>query len=278
MILGAHESVAGGLARAFERARADGCRALQIFTSSSRQWRARALPAPEVAAFRREAGSAGWPLPAHASYPIKFGAADPALRKRSAQALSAELARAEVLGLDFVVLHPGSHAGATAAEGLARVAAGLSRVLRKSGGARVRLLLELTAGQGSSLGHRFEHLRALCEQTDGGASLGICFDTCHAVAAGYDLAGNYDGVWREFERVVGLSRLCAFHLNDSKKGLGSRVDRHTHPGAGALGLEVFRRLLRDPRFAKLPAVLETPPLQDGSASYRRNLERLRALE
>jgi deoxyribonuclease-4 len=144
-------------------------------------------------------------------------------------------------------------------------------------GARVQLLLELTAGQGACLGHRFEHLRTLLQATSFGERLGVCFDTCHALAAGYDLVNDYDGVWDEFARVVGFSRLRAFHLNDSKKGLGSRVDRHTHPGEGALGLPFFRRLLRDRRFATLPGILETPRLPDGTESFGRNLARLRGL-
>jgi deoxyribonuclease-4 len=277
VILGAHESVAGGLEKAFARGRADGCRALQIFTSSSRQWAARELPPDEVAAFRREASASRWPVLSHASYLINLGTADRTLRDKSVAALRIELERAEALGLDYVVLHPGTDGGGGEAAGLVRVAECLSEVHLQTRGARARILLELTAGQGSCLGHRFEHLRTLLEVTDGGDRLGVCFDTCHAVAAGYDLAGDYQGVWRAFDRIVGLSRLCAFHLNDSKKGLGCRVDRHHHPGEGSLGLATFRRLVRDRRFAGLPGILETPPLPGGEPSFRRNLERLRAL-
>jgi deoxyribonuclease-4 len=212
----------------------------------------------------------------HASYLINLGATDATLRRRSLETLCAELERSEALGLDYVVLHPGAHGGDEAA-GLARVAECLSEAHRRSRGTRVRVLLELMAGQGTCLGHRFEHLRTLLETTAEGHRLGVCFDTCHALAAGYDLRGDYDGVFREFDRVVGLPRLLAFHLNDSKRPLGCRVDRHEHPGDGALGLQVFARLLRDRRFIDLPAVLETSPLPDGTPSFRRNLERLRRL-
>jgi deoxyribonuclease-4 len=259
--LGAHLSISGGLPRAVDRAEASGCAALQIFTKSAGQWRARALPPEEIALFRRRVRQTGIrPVVAHNSYLINLAAADPALRDRSIQALCDELDRAEALGLDGLVMHPGAFTSGTESAGLRMIAEGLAQIFEARPHARTRVLLEHTAGQGTNLGHRFEHLGEIIERLSGSRRVGVCLDTCHLIAAGYDIRSEkgYDETFKQFGRIVGFSRLKVFHFNDSKKPCGSRVDRHEHIGKGCLGLAPFRRILNDPRFARLPMLLETP--------------------
>jgi deoxyribonuclease IV len=286
--LGAHLSIAGGLPRAVDRARASRCEALQIFTKSVGQWRARPLPDDEVAEFRARVERVQLKaVVAHNSYLINVAAADKALRAKSIEALREELDRAERLGLHALVMHPGSYTSGTEAGGLTLIARALAGLLKARPRDRVRILLEHTAGQGSNLGHRFEHLASIIEQVGGSPRIGVCLDTCHLLAAGYDLCSDagYAETFDAFDRIVGLDRLRAFHLNDSKKPCGSRVDRHEHIGRGCLGLEPFRRILNDPRFAGLPMMLETPKLDtpesrrrsDVDPWDRRNLRILRGL-
>jgi deoxyribonuclease-4 len=273
--LGAHLSIAGGLPRAVDRAEASGCEALQIFTKSAGQWRARPLPADEIALFRRRVDETGvHPVVAHNSYLINIAAASPILRAQSVAALGEELDRAELLGLDGLVMHPGSYTTGTADEGLRLIADGIRELLKARRRGRTMILLEHTAGQGTNLGHRFEHLAAILERLDGSPRVGVCLDTCHLLAAGYDLCtpGSYRATFREFDRLVGVDRIKAFHLNDSKKPCGSRVDRHEHIGKGCLGLEPFRMLLNDRRFAKLPMLLETPKLETPASRRRSDLD------
>jgi deoxyribonuclease-4 len=261
--LGAHLSIAGGLPRAVDRAVATRCEALQIFTKSAGQWRARTLPVEEAALFRARVKETGIrPVVAHNSYLINVASGDQVLRARSIEALAEELDRAELLGLDGLVMHPGSHTTGSEADGLGRIAEALDSILRSRPAGRVKLLLEHTAGQGTNLGHRFEHLAAIIGALNGSSRLGVCLDTCHLLTAGYDLCSEqgYEAAFRDFDRIVGLQRLALFHLNDSKKPCGSRIDRHEHIGKGCLGLEPFRRLLNDARFAHLPMLLETPKL------------------
>jgi deoxyribonuclease-4 len=271
-----------------DRARASRCEALQIFTKSVGQWRARPLPDDEVALFRTSLDATGvHPVVAHNSYLINIAAADPTLRARSLEALLEEYDRAEMLGLDGLVMHPGSHTTGTENGGLRLIAQGLRSILRRRPRARARLLLEHTAGQGTNLGHRFEHLAAILEGVDGSPRVGVCLDTCHLLAAGFDVCteAGYEETFRAFERIVGLDRLTVFHMNDSKKPCGSRVDRHEHIGKGCLGLEPFRRILNDPRFTGLPMLLETPKLDTPESRRRsdadpwdmRNLRTLRSL-
>ena len=285
--LGAHLSIAGGLPRAVDRAVASTCEALQIFTKSAGQWRARPLPDDEVVLFRRRVGETGiHPVVAHNSYLINIAADAPALRRQSLNALREELDRADRLGLDALVMHPGSFTTGTEARGLALIADGLRGLLRdRPAGAMI--LLEHTAGQGTNLGHRFEHLASIIEQLEGSDRVGVCLDTCHLLTAGYDLCSRdgYRRTFEAFDRTVGLGRIRLFHLNDSKKPCGSRVDRHEHIGKGCLGLEPFRMLLNDPRFASLPMLLETPKLETPESRRRsdvdpwdaRNLRTLRRL-
>ncbi|MDE3155928.1 MAG: deoxyribonuclease IV [Acidobacteriota bacterium] len=259
--LGAHMSVAGGLPLAVDRAVLHGCRALQIFSRPSSQWRARPLAPEEIASFRERADAAGIVRPvSHASYLINLASAQPGLRRQSLEAFGDELDRAEALGLLGVVLHPGAYTTGTESGGLQLIAEGLAELLAARSGGRTLVLLEQTAGQGTMLGYRFEQLAALLDQLDGHPRVGLCLDTCHLFAAGYDLttAAGYDETFIALDRLVGLDRVKVFHLNDSKKPCGSRVDRHEHIGKGCLGIEPFRRLLNDPRFAELPMVLETP--------------------
>lgn len=254
-------SIAGGLPLAVDRAVANGCESLQIFSKSSNQWRARDLPAQEVRTFRdRVERAAIGPVVAHASYLINLAAPDPALRARSIDAFGEELDRAEALGLLGVVLHPGSYTTGTEARGLRLVSGAVSRLLRARRKGRTLVILEHTAGQGTSLGWRFEHLARMIDHLGGHPRVAVCLDTCHAWAAGYDLASEsgYRETFATFDRLIGIDRLRVFHLNDSKKPLGSRRDRHDHIGQGTIGLEAFRRLLRDPRFGDRPMILETP--------------------
>ena len=285
--LGAHLSIAGGLPRAVDRAVASRCEALQIFTKSAGQWRARVLPDDEVVLFRRRVAETGVsPVVAHNSYLINIAAAAPALREQSQAALLEEYDRADALGLQGLVMHPGSYTG-TEAEGLRLIASGLRTLLRARRRAAPLILLEHTAGQGTNLGHRFEHLARIIELLDGSPRVGVCLDTCHLLTSGYDICSEegYAHTFHQFDRLIGLDRLKVFHLNDSKKPCGSRVDRHEHIGKGCLGLEPFKRILTDPRFAGLPMLLETPKLDTPESRRQgdvdpwdaRNLRTLRRL-
>jgi deoxyribonuclease IV len=254
-------SIAGGLPLAVERARVHRCDALQIFTKSSSQWRARTLPPAEIAEFRDrvEQASIG-PVVAHASYLINLATTEPVLRERSVIAFGEEIDRAEALGLLGVVIHPGSYTTGTEDEGIRLVADAVRGVLQSRPHGRALVILEHTAGQGTSLGWRFEQLAQMIDRLDGHPRVGVCLDTCHLWGAGYDLASDvgYQATFEAFERLVGLDRLRVFHVNDSKKPLGSRRDRHEHIGKGTIGRAAFRRLVNDPRFEALPMILETP--------------------
>jgi deoxyribonuclease-4 len=254
-------SVAGGLPRAVDRAVVHGCDALQIFTKNASQWRGRPLLAEEIGAFRaRVRASRIHPVVSHASYLINLATPDEALRRQSMDAMADELDRAEALGLLGVVLHPGCYTTSSEACGLDRIGDGLLDLLRDRPRGKTMVLLEHTAGQGSALGATFEQLATIIARVRGHRRVGVCLDTCHLLASGYDLVSDegFARTFREFERLIGFARLRALHLNDSKRPLGSRVDRHAHIGEGHLGLEPFRRLVNDSRFAGLPMLLETP--------------------
>jgi deoxyribonuclease IV len=264
--LGAHMSIAGGHSLAFDRLAQVGGQALQIFVRNQRQWQAPPIQAAEAARFRRRWRESGeLPVAAHSSYLINLAAADPAIAERSVVALVDELARAHLLDIPHLIMHPGSHGGQGVQAGLARFTTNLDRALEMAGPAnRVTLLLETTAGQGAGLGCRFEEIAAMIEGARRQERLGVCLDTCHIFAAGYDLRTPeaYAETFALFDRIIGLARLKFFHLNDAKKGLGSHVDRHAHIGQGLIGLQGFRLLINDPRFARLPMVLETPKSKD----------------
>ncbi len=260
-LFGAHMSIAGGYHRALLAAREHACEAVQLFTKNANQWRAKDLTNEEVRVFQDTLPTTTvGPMLAHDSYLINLASPDELLYRRSLEAFIVEVERAERLGLTYLVTHPGAHVGSGEEAGLERVASALDEVHRRCPDYRVQILLETTAGQGSCLGHRFEHLDrifALVKEPD---RLGVCLDTCHVFAAGYGLApeSEYRTTFRIFDKIVGLERLRAFHLNDSLKPLGSRVDRHAHIGKGCLGLEPFRFLTNDRRFRDHPMILETP--------------------
>jgi deoxyribonuclease IV len=259
--LGAHVSIGGGLPRAVDRAAALGCDAMQIFTKPARQWTARPLRAAEVAELKRKSKASGiTPVFAHDSYLINLASSDVVLRSRSIAAFGEEMDRAEALGLSGLVMHPGSCATGSEEDGLRLVVEALEEVLSTRRRGKTMILLEHTAGQGNSLGYRFEHLAWIIRRLRGSRRVGVCLDTCHLLAAGYDIASSegYEETFRAFDEIVGLKRLKLFHLNDSKKPCRSRVDRHEHIGRGCIGLEAFARLLRDPRFADMAMLLETP--------------------
>lgn len=282
MLLGAHESAAGGCDKVFERASRDGAQAVQLWTRSSRKWASRELPDDEVRAFRAahaQFRDGRAPTAAHASYLINLASGKPEIRARSIATLHEECERAERLAIDHVILHVGAHQHAGVDAGIDRVAAALREVLSGfARGAKLRVLVEFTAGQGTCLGCSFQELDAILQAT-GDTRLGVCLDTQHMYAAGIDwtTARGYEQTMREFEQIVGFSQLRAFHLNDSKTALGSRVDRHQVIGEGHIGLAPFARLLADPRLARLPAYLETPPLSNGEESFALGLARLRSL-
>ncbi len=281
MILGAHESVAGGYHRAFEHATRDKADAIQLWTRSSRQWAARALEADAVDLFRRthtEYKKPKIPLAAHASYLINLATANEAIYERSTAAMLDECERAETLGVDHVVIHPGAATGCDVPTGIRRAAEAFRKISHQLGKKRVRILIELTAGQGSSVGCSFEQIAEMLEQT-GEKRMGVCLDTQHLWASGIDWTtpSGYKKTFDDFDRMIGIKHLRAFHLNDSKKTLGSRVDRHAVIGEGMIGLKPFARLVNDPRFADLPGFLETPPLANGDDSFALGLKRLRSL-
>lgn len=278
-LFGAHMSIAGGLSRAFERiSQVDG-QALQIFTKNQRQWSAPDLSDKEIAAF-----AAAWqawgnlPVAAHDSYLINLANPDKTAATRSINSFRDEISRCTQLHIPFLIMHPGSHLGSGIEIGLATLTANLDAAIEKAACQDVTILLETTAGQGTGLGTRFEEIASVLEHSRYRDQLGVCLDTCHAFAAGYDIRTpeTYEQTFQEFDRHIGLSRLKFFHLNDSKNGLGSRVDRHEHIGQGKIGLAGFRLLVNEPRFADHPMVLETPKDKD-LLKDKKNLAVLRGL-
>jgi deoxyribonuclease-4 len=286
--IGAHMSVAGGVSKAVDRAELHGCEALQIFSKNASQWKGKPLDPVEVKRFRTRVEAAGLtPVVSHASYLINLATADPMLRAQSIEALIDELDRATALGLLGVVIHPGTCTSGTEDEGLRLIAGAVRTAFKARPRRRTMVLFEHTAGQGRTLGYRFEHLAAILEHLDGSPRAGVCLDTCHLVASGYDITADagYDATFSAFERLVGFDRLKVLHGNDSKRPCGSRVDRHEHIGDGCLGLEPFRRLMNDPRMDGLPILIETEK-SDGANRPNaivadpldmRNLDALRSL-
>jgi len=276
ILLGAHMSIAGGAHRAIERARSIDCTAVQIFVKNNMQWFARPLTRQEISAFldhqeRAELSS----VFAHANYLINLAATNPQFHANSIRALSEELIRADHFELPFLVLHPGAHLGAGEEAGLDKIVKSIDCVFRRIPKIKTKIALETTAGQGSCLGHRFEHLAYIIQNVREPERLCVCVDTAHLFAAGHDI-GSESGVkktFREFDRTIGLDRLAAIHVNDSKTGRGSRVDRHEHIGKGKIGLEAFRYIMRDRRFRKVPKVLETPKGKE----LREDVENLKIL-
>ncbi|HLJ11265.1 MAG TPA: deoxyribonuclease IV [Planctomycetaceae bacterium] len=280
-LLGAHQSIAGGYYKAVELAAALGMDVVQIFTKNNNQWKAKPLAQSDIDQFRSALKSTGVQFPcAHDSYLINLASPNRELWQRSLDAFTVELERAEALGLMGVVMHPGSFVDSSEEEGLARIISALDIAHRSTAGFRTLTLLETTAGQGNNLGHRFEQLAKIADHVERPERIGVCVDTCHIFVAGYAITTRkqYEATMDEFDRVIGLERIRAFHLNDSVRELGSRVDRHAKIGAGKLGKAPFRYLLNDPRFATVPMYLETPKGQENGESLDAiNLRILRGL-
>src|SRR5688572_759586 len=288
MRIGAHMSVAGGVSKAVDRAVVHRCEALQIFSKNASQWKGKPLDPAEVGAFRRRIDETGiTPVVAHASYLINLATTFPLLRDQSIAAFVDELDRAETLGLLGVVIHPGTCTAGTEENALRLIGDAIRTAFKARPRRKTMVLLEHTAGQGRTVGHRFEHLAAIIGHLDGSTRIGVCLDTCHLVASGYDIVSEsgYRETFETLDRLVGIDRVKVFHGNDSKKPCGSRVDRHEHIGEGCLGLEPFRRLLNDPRFTDLPILIETEKTSRSARPHAietdpldvKNLETLRAL-
>lgn len=279
-LLGAHQSIAGGYYRSVEWATASTCSCVQLFTKNNNQWAGKPITEDEAAKFRttHDTAKLNHPL-AHNSYLINLAAPDETLWEKSIAAMIEELRRADILGIPYVVAHPGAFTSSSEAAGLRRIVAGFDRIHAEIPDVRAITLLECTAGQGSCLGHRLEHLNEILAGVEKPSRLAVCLDTCHLFAAGYALAdiNDYDATMRDLDRLIGSQLVKAIHLNDSKKGLGSRVDRHEHIGQGEIGLEGFRNLLNDPRFAQVPKYLETPKGEGGDEGIRLDAENLRVL-
>jgi deoxyribonuclease IV len=256
-------SIAGGPSKALERGRSIGCSAIQIFVKNNMQWFAKPFAEAELAAYRERPERPKLVF-GHASYLINLAATNPDFREKSIRALSEELHRADQLGLPFLVLHPGAHMGDGEEAGMARIVSNLDAVLASRPASKCRIALEITAGQGTSLGHTFEQLATIIERSQFPERLITCLDTAHLFAAGFDIA-TAKGFWdmvHKFDQIIGRERLAAWHLNDSKTALGSRVDRHDHIGKGKIGLAPFREIMRSGEFTAIPKVLETPKKED----------------
>ncbi len=276
--LGAHVSAAGGVQNAPERTRAIDSVVFQVFTKQPNRWVEPEVSEDQGHAFQEACRSSEISVAgSHDSYLINLASPTPGLWSRSLNSFKRELYRCTALGLDFLVTHPGNATDGDLESGLVRNAEGISRALAEVE-SPTRVLLEVTAGSGTSVGGSFEYLATILERipSEVRGRVGICFDTCHAYSAGYDLVEDYDGVWAQFEDLLGLDRLGLFHLNDSQHPFGSHKDRHQHIGEGTLGDEPFRKLMQDPRFESIPKVLETPKGEDLVTFDLRNLARLRA--
>jgi len=260
-LFGAHMSIAGGLEKSIQAAVSLRCGTVQLFTKNSNQWAGKPLTDSDIRRFREACVASGLKfLTAHDSYLINLATPGEELYRKSIDAFTEEIERAEALGLDYLVTHPGAHTGSGEEAGILRISAALDEAHRRCPGFRVQVLLETTAGQGTTLGHRFEHLAAIRERVAEPERLGVCLDTCHVYAAGFDLTtpSEFEACFQHFDDCLGLALLKVFHINDSLKPLGSRVDRHAGLGLGHIGLEAFRRLINDPRFQDRPMILETP--------------------
>ncbi len=280
-ILGAHQSIAGGYHKAVELGVEAGCQVIQVFTKNTNQWRGKPITPQEIQTFREAIATSAIACPlAHDSYLINLASPEKTLWKKSIDALIDEVQRAAALGIPQVVCHPGAYTTTSESEGLKRIIAALDEVLSQTRDESAGILLETTAGQGTTLGWRFEHLAATLAGVKDNRRLGVCFDTCHVFAAGYKIStrSDYRATMKEFDKIVGLDQIRAFHLNDSVKDCGSRVDRHAHIGCGKIGPEAFGWLLRDRRFRNVPMVLETPKgKRDGEDCDIINLRTLREL-
>lgn len=279
-LLGAHFSIAKGLHNAIYEAQAHDCNALQIFTKNSSTWKERTLSQDEINRFDQARERTGiTAIASHTSYLINLATYEKKKHAMSCYALKQELVRSSTLTIPFVVLHPGSHMGRGENEGIRRIADSINKIFSQTSGIKTRLLLETTAGQGSGLGHTFEQLASIMDKVENRDRLGICLDTAHIFAAGYDIRtpASYRKTIDAFDAIAGLEHLYFIHLNDSKKDLGTRVDRHEHIGEGFIGLKAFELFMNDRRFFDIPKIIETPKEKEGKDYDRANLNRLRGL-
>lgn len=279
ILLGAHMSIAGGVPTAVERAMKIGCTTMQMFVKNNTQWKGKPLSEDDISTYKKLLSESSIdPVVVHDTYLINLAATDKRILKKSRAALKDELDRAEALGVAYLNFHPGSHIGAGEREGIKRIAESLNIIHEQTQGYNVKSVLETTAGQGTAIGYRFEQLRAIIDGVDEKERMAVCVDTCHVFAAGYDISTveGYEATFREFDEVIGLDRLVAFHVNDSKRELGSHVDRHEHIGKGKIGKAGFRYLMNDERFRNIPKILETPKGPEMKEDVR-NMRVLRGL-
>jgi deoxyribonuclease-4 len=271
---GAHMSVAGGLHKAFTNATEVGCECLQVFVKNQRQWAEPPLSDEQVQLWQHAAAEHDIaPVVAHNTYLINLASPDATIWKKSIDAFFVELHRCEQLAIKSLVAHPGAHMGEGEAAGIRRIAKGINDLHKRTKGYAVRILLETTAGQGTSIGHTFEHLAAILAKIHAPERVGICVDTCHIFAAGYAITkpDDYAETMQELDAAVGLDRIACFHMNDSKRERGSRVDRHDHIGSGKIGRQAFKNIINDARFRDVPMILETPK---GTDPRGRNYDKL----
>ena len=277
LLLGTHVSIAGGVFNAFIQGEALGCTTIQIFTKSSNQWRAKELSQEEIEHYHTEQKRTGiTPVVAHASYLVNLGSPTEALVTKSREAYLLELQRCEAMKIPYLVTHPGSHTGSGEEAGIQKIVESIDWLHERTEGLGVKIALEVTAGQGSTLGCTFEQIANMIDKSAHPERLAVCLDTCHIFAAGYDIRTEdvYQKTIEDFDRIIGLKRLAVIHINDSKKGLGSRVDRHENIGKGMIGIKAFELIMKDKRLAKIPKLLETPKIDDMD---RVNLALLRKL-
>lgn len=272
-------SISGGVHTAFARGQTIGCTTMQVFTKNNNRWKGKPLTDEDIQSYETAAANATIiPVVAHAAYLINLCAVNSSTLEKSREAFDDELRRCEALKIKALIFHPGSHVGAGEKEGITRIAESINHVHAATSGFRVLTTLEGTAGQGTAIGHRFEHLRSIIDLVDESGRMAVCLDTCHLFAAGYDISTEkgWDETMKEFDDIVGLNRLVTFHVNDSKRELGSRVDRHDHIGKGRIGLTGFRMLMNDPRLHDVPKILETEKSEDMHEDIE-NMETLRSL-
>jgi len=279
-LIGAHLSIAKGLHHALYEAKAYGCTALQIFTKNASTWKERTLDRDEIDRFDQARKKTGIiEIASHTSYLINLATPEKSKHVLSCNALVNELTRSSVLDIPYIVLHPGSHMGKGENKGISKIADSINEIFAQTHSINTRLLLETTAGQGFGLGHSFEQLASIMDKIENQDRIGICLDTSHIFAAGYDIRTEepYLETIKAFDGIIGLKNLFVIHLNDSKKKLGSRVDRHEHIGEGYIGINLFKLLMNDKRFRDVPKIIETPKNKDGRDADKMNLKRLRTL-
>jgi deoxyribonuclease-4 len=279
LLIGAHMSIAGGVYNSLLFGKDLGCTTIQIFTKNNNQWKAKELTEEDVKKFMQNQKETGIsPVVGHNGYLINLASPREDIYRQSLDSMLIELKRAELLALPYLVMHPGAHLGTGEKAGMKKIARSIDWLHRNTKGFRVKICLETTAGQGSAIGYRFEQIAEIIGMVKENQRLGVCYDTCHTFAAGYDIRtkNSYETTFKEFDNVIGISLLKAFHMNDSMKDLNSRVDRHQHIGEGKIGLVGFRLLMNDPRWEKTPKILETPK-DGGTEKDKRNLSVLRKL-